>query len=165
MTSQLVTALHDLAQKRPELLRPIARQTFFWPGFISRKRAFDRENAKLMDKIELGVGGPYSTKQWRISAASTQLAIKLHLLCHTYEKQWQLPPLTKKAKPIWFEKAWNYMVNDYGVVPEQDPHLTRLGRAAITRNINASAEDKRAEIRKQVWKTFDGLIASDPETE
>src|SRR5262249_807663 len=130
LTCQLVMALHDLAQKRPELLRPIARQTFFWPGFISRKRAFDRENDKLMDKIELGLGGPYSTKEWRISAPSQQLAIKLYLLANTYAKQWRLPPLTKKTKRIWFEKAWAHMVNDLGVVPENDPVLGALGKSA-----------------------------------
>jgi hypothetical protein len=47
-TSKLVAALHDMAQKRPELLRPIARQTFLWPGLISRKRAFNKANTELM---------------------------------------------------------------------------------------------------------------------
>lgn len=101
---QLVTALHDRAQKRPELLRPIARQLFFWPGFISHKRAFDSENTKLMEKIELGVRGPYSSKQWGISAPSTQLALRLYLLANTYAKQWRLPPLTEKNKWIWFRE-------------------------------------------------------------
>jgi hypothetical protein len=164
LACQLVVALEDIAKKRPELLRPIARQTFFWPGFISRKRAFDRENAKLMDKIELGVGGPYSTKQWRISAPSTQLAIKLHLLCRTYEKQWQLPRLTKKNKRTWFEQGWKHMVNDLGVVPEKDPHLAKLGKSA-TRNrsgwdakYRGHACDVRAEIKRQVRNAFNGLI-------
>jgi hypothetical protein len=35
---KLVMALDHMAQKRPELFRLIARQTFYWPGFISRKR-------------------------------------------------------------------------------------------------------------------------------
>jgi hypothetical protein len=156
---QLVTALHDMAQKRPELLRPIARQMFSWPGFISRKRAFNRVNTKLMDKIELSVGGPYSSKEWRIEAPSTQFAIRLYLLCRTYAKQLGLPPLTtKKNKQIWFERIWKYAVDDLHIEPEKNPVLAKLGRAAVTRNINAGAEDKRAEIKKQVWKAFDGLI-------
>jgi len=156
---QLVLLLVNMAQKRPELLRPIARQTFFWPGFITRKRAFNRVNTKLMDKIELSVGGPYSSKQWRIEAPSTQLAIRLYLEGQKHEKQLGLPPLTtKKNKQIWFERIWKYAVDDLHIEPEKNPVLAKLGRAAVTRNINATAEDKRAEIKKQVWKAFNGLI-------
>jgi hypothetical protein len=157
---QLVFSLEDMAQKRPELLRPIARQIFFWPGMISHKRAFNMANIKLMDKIELGVGGPYSSKHWQIEAVSTQFAIWLHLLCRTYAKQLGLPPLTtEKNKRMWFEQIWNYAVNDLHIKPEENPHLAKLGEAAVKRNINASAEDKRAQIKKQVWNTFNGLIA------
>jgi hypothetical protein len=153
---QLVFSLQVMAQERPELLRPIARQLFFWPGMISRKRPFNMANIKLMDKIELGVGGPYSSKQWRLEAASTQFAIWLHLEFQKHAKQLGLPPLTtEKNKRIWFERIWKYAVND----PEKNRHLAKLGNAAITRNINASAEDKRAEIKKQVWNAFNGLIA------
>jgi hypothetical protein len=152
-----VSELHDLAQKRPELLRPIAREIFVWPGFISRKRAYDTDNAKLMDKIELGA--EFSTKQWRLSATSTQFAMRLHSVCRRYEKQLRLPPLTtQKNKRSRFERAWNYAVNELGVVPENNPHLAKLGNAAVTRNINASAEDIRAEIKKQVRNAFIGLI-------
>ena len=93
---KLVTALDHLAQKRPELFRHVARKTFYWPGFISRKRAFDTKYAELMDKIELGVDCPYSPKQWQISAPTTHTAITLHLYCKKYEQEWQLPPLTTK---------------------------------------------------------------------
>jgi hypothetical protein len=158
-TCQLVTALQDMAQKRPELLRPIARQTFVWPGLISRKRAFETENDKLMDKIELGVGGPYSSKKWHLEATSTQFAIVLHSKLQPHAKQLGLPPLTtEENKRIWFEKVWSYAVNDLGIEPEKNPHLAKLGRAAVTRNINASAEDQRAEIKKQVWNAFNRLI-------
>jgi hypothetical protein len=56
-------------------------------------------------------------------------------------------------------KFWNYAVNDLHIEPEKNPHLAQLGEAAVTRNINASVEDKRAQIKKQVWNAFDGLIA------
>jgi hypothetical protein len=156
--SQLVAALYDMAQKYPERLRPIARQVFFWPGFISGKRGFDTENDKLMDKIELSVGGPYSSKQWQISAPSTQFAMRLYLEGQKHAKQLGLPPLTtEENKRIFFERIWS-AVDDLHIEPEKNPVLAKLGAAAVTRNINASAEDKRAEIKKQVWKTFDGLI-------
>jgi len=159
-----VMELHDMAQKRPELLRPIARQIFAWPGFISRKRAFDTENAKLMDKIELGVGLPFSTKQWQISAVSTQFAIRLYSLCRTYKKQLQLPHLTKKNKRLCFDRVWRYAVNDLGIVPEKNPHLAKLGQSATRTRSGWDAKyrgracDVRAEIKRQVWNAFNGLI-------
>ena len=69
---------------------------------MCRKRAFDKKNAEIMDKIQLGVDCPYSPKQWQISAPTTHTAMTLHLYCKLYEKQWQLPPLTtKKNKRLW----------------------------------------------------------------
>ena len=160
-TCQLMTALYDMAQKRPELLRPIARQMFVWPGFISRKRAFNMANIKLMDNIELAVGGPYSSKRWQIEAPSTQFAIRLYLEGQKHAKQLGLPPLTtEKNKCIWFERIWNYAVNDLHIDPEKNPQLAKLGEAAVKRNINASVEDKRAQIKKQVWNAFNGLIVA-----
>jgi hypothetical protein len=163
-----VRELHDMAQKRPELLRPIARQQIVWPGFISRKRAFDTENAELMDKIELGAA--FSTKQWRISAPSTQFALRLHSLCRRYEKELHLPPLTKKNKRSWFNQAWKRMVNDFGAVPENNPHLAKLGKSAtrersgldqksvLAAKYRGHACDVRAEIKRHVWNAFNGLI-------
>jgi len=162
---KLVTALHDMAQKRPELLRPIARQIILWPGFISRKRAFDTENAKLMDKIELGVGGPYSTKQWRISATSTQFAIRLHLEGQKHAKQLGLPPLTKKNKKTWFERIWKYAVDDLNIEPEKNPVLAKLGKSATRKRSGWDAKyrghacDVRAEIKRQVFRLSDDQAA------
>ena len=162
--SDKVMELHDMAQKRPELFRPIARHLFSWPGFISRKRAFDRKNAELMEKIELGADCPYSTKQWRISAPTTHTAMTLHLYCCKHEKQWQLPPLTtKKNKRSWFEHGWNYMVNDLHLVPENDPVLAPLGKSAERYYKREDPKERtvmavRAEIKRQIWKAFDKLI-------
>jgi hypothetical protein len=161
---KLLTALDDMAHKRPELFRVIARQTFYWPGFISHKRAFDRKNAELMEKIELGVDCPYSPKQWQISAPTTQLAMTFHLYCRTYEKQWQLPPLTtKKNKRLWFERAWQYMADDLHVVPENDPVLAPLGESAKRDYKREDPKERtplavRAEIKRQIRKAFDKLI-------
>ena len=163
-TNKLVTALDHLAQKRPELFRHVARKTFYWPGFISRKRAFDTKYAELMDKIELGVECPYSPKQWRISAPTTHTTLTLHLYCKKYEKQWKLSPVTtKKNKRLWFERAWKYMVDDLHVVPENDPVLAPLGKSAERDYKREDPKERvpqavRAEIKRQIWKAFDKLI-------
>jgi hypothetical protein len=114
-----------------------------------------------MDKIELNVGGPYSSKQWQVEAPSTQFALWLYLTFEKHAKQLGLPPLTtKKSKQIWFDKIWSYAVNDLHIKPEENPHLAKLGEAAVKRNINARAEDKRAQIKKQIWNAFNGLLVA-----
>src|SRR5262249_21707405 len=101
-----------------------------------------------------------SSKKWQVEALSTQLALWLYLTFQKHAKELGLPPLTtEKNKQIWFERIWKYAVDDLHIEPEKNPHLAKLGEAAVTRNINASAKDKRAEIKKQVWNAFNGLIA------
>jgi len=51
-------------------------------------------------------------------------------------------------------------VNALHIEPEKNPGLAKLGRAAVTRNINASAVDQREEIKQQVWNAFNGLIVA-----
>jgi uncharacterized linocin/CFP29 family protein len=57
-----VEHLNEIAKSHPELVIQFARKQIVWPGFISRKRAFQKENAKLMDKIELGRNSNYSDR-------------------------------------------------------------------------------------------------------
>jgi hypothetical protein len=87
----------------------------------------------------------------------------LHLQCCTYEKQWQLPPLTKKTKRLWFERGWKYYVDDLHVVPENDPVLAPLGKSAERDYKREDPKERtpravRAEIKRQIWKAFDKLI-------
>jgi hypothetical protein len=162
--SMYVERLNNITERHPELVIPIARKKIQWPAFIGRKRGFRVENAELMNKIQLGVDSPFSPKQWRVRATSTQTAMKIYELCRTYEKQWQLPPLTKESKRLWFDRGWEYMLNDLGIVPEKDPHLARLGQSATRKRsgwaakYRGGASDVRAEIKRQLWNAFNGLI-------
>jgi hypothetical protein len=168
----LVNALNSIAEKQPELVLPISREIFLWPAFISRKRAFRKENAKLMDRLQLGEGGVFSQRQWRLSAPSTQAAVSLYVTALLYKKAWDLPPLTKNNKRTWFEASWNYMLKE-GSVPEETPFLAQLGKSAVgkkstTRGMAEQTggmrrNDMRAEIKRQIWNAFDRLIAGAPE--
>ena len=154
--------------KCPELILPFSRRIFLWPALISRKRAFGIENAKLMDKLQLGEGDVFSQRQWRLSAPSTQAAAGLFVTANFHKKEWGLPPLTKKNKRTWFEKSWNHMLR-HGIVPEEKPFLAQLGKSAIgKRSISRGMpeqtegmkrDDMRAEIKRQIWNAFDKLIA------
>ena len=60
ITFHMVGALNSIAKKQPQLVLETSRSIFVWPAFISRKRAGKLDNAKLMDTLQLGEGGPYS---------------------------------------------------------------------------------------------------------
>jgi hypothetical protein len=164
----LVSALNSIAEKQPELILPISRRIFFWPAFISRKRAFRIENVKLMDRLQLGEGDVYSQREWRLSARSTKAAAALFVTAQVRKKAWNLPPLTKKNKRTWFEASWKHMLRE-GTVPEETPFLAELGKSAAgkkstTRGMSEQTkgmrrDDMRAEIKRQVWNAFDTLIA------
>jgi hypothetical protein len=170
--SKYVQQLNEIAKSRPELLVPIARKLIKWPGFISPKHAFQKQNDELINEIQLGVDSPFSPKRWRPSAPTTQMAIDIYKLCCTYEKQWQLPPLTKETKRLWFDRGWDYRVNVLGIVPEKDPVLARLGKSAarersgldnksvLAAKYRGRACDVRAEIKRQVWNTFNRMLSN-----
>jgi hypothetical protein len=44
IATQTIGALNKLAQEKPDLLRPLARNAFTWPGLISGKRSLRRSN-------------------------------------------------------------------------------------------------------------------------
>jgi hypothetical protein len=167
----LVSNLNSIAEKHSKLVHSISRNTPFWPSLISRKRASKQYNAKLMDALQLGEGDVYSTKKWQIEAPSTQAAIVLFVTAQVNARTWHLPPLTKKNKRIWFDASWNDMLKE-GIVPEDSPLLSQLGRSAIGKKSvsrgmadqteGMKRDDMRAEIKRQVWKAFDRLIAGAP---
>jgi hypothetical protein len=75
-----------------------------------------------------------------------------------------LPPLTKKNKKTWFERIWKYAVDDLNIEPEKNPVLAKLGKSATRKRSGWDAKyrghacDVRAEIKRQVWNAFNGLI-------
>lgn len=168
ITVDMVGALNSIAQKQPQLVLETSRGIFVWPAFISRKRAGKVHNAKLMDALQLGEGGPYSKRRWQLSAPSTQYAIRLFVTAQLNKEAWDLPPLTEKSKRTWFEASWKEMLR-VGIVPEETPFLAQLGKSAIgkrsiSRGMSKQTEgmkrdDVRAEIKRQLWNSFDRLVA------
>jgi len=88
-----VEYLNEIAKRHPALVIPIARRQMVWPAFISHKRAFQKENAKLMAKIELGADSDYSDKQWRPDARATRAVIWVYGWGSRMAKKWALPRL------------------------------------------------------------------------
>lgn len=167
---ETVSAVNSIAQRRPELVLNLSRALFFWPAFISRKRALKLDNAKLMKTLQLGEGGVYSKTRWQPSAPSTQVAFGLFSLALLHKNEWRLPPLAKKNKRTWFEASWNHLLLREGIVPEQTPKLAQLGKSAIGKKsisrgmpeqtAGMRRDDVRAEIKRQIWNAFNTLIAA-----
>jgi hypothetical protein len=165
---QTIAALYDIAGKRPEVLRSIARMEFSWPALIGRKRFIKQLNERLVTSLQLGEGDAFSTRGWQLLAPSTQAALDLFLTAKLYQKDWNLAALTEKNKRTWFEVAWQQMLNE-GIVPEKIPWLAPLGKSAIgkrsiSRGMPAQTDgmkrdDTRAEIKRQIRNAFDNLVA------
>src|SRR4029077_3572199 len=154
---------NEIAKSRPELVIPIARRKIVWPGFISRKRAFQKENAKLLVRSELGRNSNYSDREWRPDAAATRGAHWVYSWGELRKAEWGLPKLTRKNKRTWFDKAWRCMLRDLHVTPQNDPHLGSLGKSAKRHYKREDPKERmplavRAEIKRQIWKAFDTLI-------
>jgi len=146
-----VEHLNNIARLHPESVIRIARKRIVWPGFISRKRAFQKNNAKLMRDIQLG-NDFVLTGEWQPDSSSARGAFLVHWWGTTMQKQWGLPKLTEKNKTTWFDKVWRCIIEELHIVPEKDPMLARLSGSAKT------PAAMRAEIRRQTRKAFDVLI-------
>jgi hypothetical protein len=151
-TFMKVQSLKDLAERKPELLVPIARRQLVWPAFIGRKTDFQKQNAQLMDKLQLGKESGYSEREWQPNSASTRAANLVYQWGKWKKSEWGLPKLTRKNKKAWFNKVWRCLIEELHIVPEKGPMLSRLSGSAKT------PAAMRAEIKRQTWKAFDALI-------
>jgi len=98
LAQRLVAGLHSIVIARPELGRWLARNTFMWPAFISRKRRLRQANEKLLNTLQLGKGGIFSESEWRLDAPSTWAAIGVFYGGLSRAMAGQCPHLTRKNK-------------------------------------------------------------------
>lgn len=169
IAAEIIGALNAIAEKQPELLRPIARETFLWPALISRKRAFNRLNHERLVSLQLGKGQTFSDSEWQPAAASTHAAMVFMTVAQTLNRAGRLPPLTPEAKKQWFEASWASMI-EHGLRPEENELLSPLGKSSIGKKSvsrgmphqteGMKRDDMRAEIKRRVWKAFDKLFVA-----
>ncbi len=164
----IIRSLDEIAINTLEVVHPISRNLFLWPGLIGRKRFFKRWNERLIKLIQLGTGDKISMRGWQISAPSTEAAVDLFLTAHDFQRDWNLPPLKQENKKKWFDVAWQQMLND-GIFPEAISWLAPVGKSAIgkrsiSRGMSKQTEGMKrddicAEIKRQVWNAFEKLVA------
>jgi hypothetical protein len=146
-----VEMLNNITKSHPELVIPIARRHIVWPGLTSRKLAFQKKNAELIKKIQLGKN--YVLKgEFQPDSPSTHLAYLVHWWGTTMQKQWGLPKLTRRNSRKWFDQVWRGMLSVLHIVPEKDPYYAQLAQSAATPAI------KRAEIKRKIKRTFAKVI-------
>jgi hypothetical protein len=145
-----VERLNEFIKLHPKLVIPIARREIQWPGFISRKRAFQKENKKLMERIELG-NDYVLTGEFQPDSPSTHGAYLVHWWGTHKQKQWGLPKLTRRNSKKWFDQAWRCMRSE-GKKLEQIPYYAQLGQSAAT---PAAA---RVEIKGKIYRRFAQVI-------
>jgi hypothetical protein len=146
-----VEHLNNVVKSHPELVIPIARNRIVWPAFISRKRAFRKENEKLMEKIQLGKDFVL-TGEWQPDSPSARGAFLVHHWGTARQKQWGLPKLTRRNSRTWFDQAYRCMRQKIGIVMEQDPQFASLGQSAAT------PAATRAEIKRKIRRSFTQVI-------
>jgi hypothetical protein len=160
-----IMTLNELGERRPHLMRRIARNDIAWPGLIGRKREIQIQNRKTIEILRLGkCGSVLSDRKWQLSAPSTQIAISQRI----FKEDWsEKPPLTPKKKRQFFEALWTEMLAK-GIVPEETGRMASLGASAIGKKSTSRgmseqtpgmrSNDVRAENKRQVWKAFDHLV-------
>jgi hypothetical protein len=161
-TFMYVEHLNHITERHPELVIPIARRHIAWPGLISRKTALQKDNVKLMKDIQLG-DDFVLTGEWQPDALATRWVYSLYRWGGDPAKGWGLPRLTRKNKRSWFDKAWDCLLRDLPVTPENDPRLAPLGKSAKRDYKRDDPKERiplavRAGIKRQIWKAFDTLI-------
>ena len=159
---------HALTRAHPDLVRRRARDTFAWPGWISRKRMAKQGNKELMDHLQLGQGGAvFSDKKWQLSAPSTRIALWLLMPASVKDpKMFKRVPLTKEEKRELFDRLWEQELAK-GWRPEHEEPSAALGKSKAAKkpkyckNLHPKTRDAnaRAEIKARVWNSFDTLIA------
>lgn len=165
LAQQLVGRLNSIVVVRPELGRWLARNTFMWPAFISRKRPLRQANEKLLNMLQLGNGGIFSDSEWHLDAPSTWAAIRVFYEGLSRAMAGQCPSLSKKNKKEWFSENWDSLLAK-GLLPEQHDLLRKLGgskarkRPKYCKQLHPATlrANLRSEIKARVWQAFDKLI-------
>lgn len=164
----VITALSDLAETRPDLLKPLAQERLSWPAWISRKKFYRDTNEMLMDRIDLNQCGLFSNRKWQPRSITSQTAYWLYVV---YLGACPRPrhALTRKAKRKWFDALWKAARKD-GWRPEHRRGLfalgkCRIGKKATNRGMSDQTpgmrvNDVQDKIKDQIWSAFDSLFAS-----
>ena len=161
-----VERLNSIVSANPDAVRFVAMRSLAWPAFISTKRIFTEENKELLALLDLGHGGPFSKREWQLSAPSTKGAFLIWEILITLNVCDTSRPATPARKKALFECGWKAFL-DLGQVPEDHPLLGPLGKSHAAKKPKyckvlrpaTRASNMRAAIRRKVWRAFDKLIA------
>ena len=134
VTRMGINGLYEIADKRPEVLVPWARQRLDWPAFIPEHVASKKAHVKMLDLIQQGEGSPITFKGSNLDSLTLNVVIQMFreiegARCN-YLKDiegdgadgipaWrhdahQLADLDQDSKLEWFNVAWDALVHERG---------------------------------------------------
>lgn len=163
LACQLVAELDSIVEVRPTLGRLLARDMFFWPTFISRKRSVRQANEKLLKTLQLGKGGIFSESEWQLKALSTRGVFGLFRIGSLRAGAELGPRLTRENKKKWFDETWDWLLGN-GFKPERT--LGKLGgskarkKPKYCKRLHPATQlaNLRSEIKSRVWQAFDKIF-------
>jgi hypothetical protein len=165
LAQRLVDVLNSIVKRQPEHGRWLARYTFRWPAFISRKRSLSQKNKELLNTLHLGEGGIFSAGEWHLDAPSTRAALGLFYMGLSRAIAGLCPRLSRENKKEWFDDNWKWQLA-YGYKPEHNPMASKLRaskakkKPKYCKRLHPATQlaNVRAEIKARVWRVFDKII-------
>lgn len=176
-TTQL---LNELSRRAATLVRPVARQHFFWPVLKARVPRYGDDDKKLIKEIQLGQEAPFNADAVaRIRTDNQSTKTAMALLCqldkwrhknpaleHVKRRPdglaaWQklalgLKPFTPNSVSEWFEAACKFLDNKHGGKIECDPVLRQLGMHRQNHSVQRGAQ-QRVSPRTRESNIRDGI--------
>jgi hypothetical protein len=161
----VVDTLDSIVKTRPKLGRWLARDTFVWPGLLSRKRPLRKANDELLKTLQLGKRGIFSVEAVHLGALSIRGAMIIFSVGQWRSAAGQGPRLSRKNKKKWFDNNWEWLLG-HGFAPEQHDVLRKLGASKAWKKPKfckqlhpaTSSANVRAEIKARVWEAFNNLV-------
>jgi len=135
-----------------------------WPYLVSKNRRLQEIGNQLLRDLEVGKKPMFSGKGHSKSRAFIT-ALLLFEWLRVNACALQLPPMTRRTLPVWFEVGWRRLLIETNHEPHVDRYLKKLGKLggiqkrAISRGMPEPTSamqrsDAIAKIKELVKKSF-----------
>ena len=162
LACECIDWIRHVAEIRPELLRPLAKEMIAWPDFIGRHPGAKKRNEWLLKQLRIGtetLGG-----RWGEGTRAGQQAAVLLAWLQTNQAALELHALAQETREQWFSLGWTHLLTATNGKPEEDEFLAPIGqyRAKHSERIGqqkrvtkgASAANVRNGIHDKLWQSF-----------
>ena len=134
VTRAAIDKLYEVADQRPEILAPWARQRLDWPGFIPEHVAAKKANERMLKLIQLGKASPIDLSGSNLDRETLSVALEMmraiqesranyykdvQLRANDEIPAWrhdaqELDNLNQGSKSAWFKVGWHALEHGRG---------------------------------------------------